>query len=120
VVALGVPVLGTITDAKVREWQAVEQLWPEVPHQVCPFHAVREASHPAFEADKKVKTALRKRLQPKGRAVRKQLKQQTPQASAKEAEPLATLADDAAGSLTALNTDGVQPFKSAAVEAGQA
>src|SRR5438876_12416421 len=41
VVALGVKVLGTITDAKVRELLAVEELWPQVPHQVCQFHAAR-------------------------------------------------------------------------------
>jgi Phosphotransferase enzyme family len=50
VVALDVPVLGSITDAKARELQAVEQLWPDVPHQVCQFHALREASCPAFAA----------------------------------------------------------------------
>ncbi len=120
VVALGVPVLGTITDAQESELQAVEQLWPEVPHQVCQFHALRDASHRAFEADKKVKTAMRKHLQPKVREVRKQLKQQIPQAKPAEAEQLATLDDYAAGILTALNTDGIQPFKYAAVEAAQA
>jgi hypothetical protein len=120
VVALGVPVLGTITDAQESELQAVEQLWPKVAHQVCQFHALRDASHPAFEADKKIKTAMRKRLQPKVREVRKQLKQQIPQSSPKEAEQLAALDDYAAGILTALNIDGVQPFKYAAVEAAQA
>src|SRR2546427_2334038 len=70
VVALGVPVLGTITDAQESELQAVEQLWPEVPHQVCQFHALRDASQPAFDADKKTKTAMRKQVQPKVRAVR--------------------------------------------------
>ena len=73
--ALGVPVLGTITDAQESELQAVEQLWPKVHHQVCQFHALRDASQPAFEADKQVKTAMRKRLQPKVREVRKQRKQ---------------------------------------------
>src|SRR5207245_7135711 len=71
VVALKVPVLGTITDAQESELLAVEQLWPEVPHQVCQFHALRDASKSAFEADKQVKTAIRKQLQPKVRAVRK-------------------------------------------------
>lgn len=85
-VALGVPVMGTISDVKVRELQAVEQPWPKVPHQACQFHALRDASRPAFEADKKVKTAMRKRLQPKVREVRKQLKQRIPQASPKEAQ----------------------------------
>ena len=41
VVALGVKVLGTITDAQESELQAVEELWPHVPHQVCQFHAAR-------------------------------------------------------------------------------
>ncbi len=70
VVALNVPVLGTITDAQESELLAVEQLWPKVPHQVCQFHALREAIQPAFEADRSVKTAMRKQLQPKVRAVR--------------------------------------------------
>jgi hypothetical protein len=65
VVELGVRVLGTITDAQESELQAVEQLWPEVPHQVCQFHILREASRPAYEADRKIKTTMRKQLQPK-------------------------------------------------------
>src|SRR6266705_7176721 len=63
VVALGVPVLGTISDAQESELLAVEQLWPNVPHQVCQFHALRDAIKPAYEADRKVKTAMRKQLQ---------------------------------------------------------
>ena len=51
VVALGVErkvkVLGTITDAEVCELKAVEALWPEAPHQVCQFHALRDASKSA-------------------------------------------------------------------------
>src|SRR5437763_3270099 len=79
--ALGVRVLGTITDAQESELQAVEQLWPEVPHQVCQFHALREAPRPGFNVDRKIKTAMRKQLQPKVREVRKQLKEQLPQAA---------------------------------------
>jgi len=63
VVALGVKVLGTITDAQESELLAVEQLWPSVPHQVCQFHARRDAIQPAYEADRAVKTAMRKQLQ---------------------------------------------------------
>ena len=47
VVALKVKVLGTITDAEVCELLAVEELWPQVPHQVCQFHALRDASKSA-------------------------------------------------------------------------
>src|SRR2546421_7372941 len=82
-----VKVLGTITDAQESELQAVEQLWPQVPHQLCQFHALRDASQSAFEADKQVKTAMRKKLQPKVRAVRKQLKKQILMASPKARQP---------------------------------
>jgi hypothetical protein len=120
VVALGVKVLGTITDAQESELKAVKDLWPKVPHQVCQFHALRDASQGAFEADKKIRTAMRKHLQPKVRAVRKQLKKQISQASPKEAEQLAALDDYASGMLTALNSEGLQPFTYAAVQAAQA
>jgi len=115
-----VKVLGTITDAEVCELKAVEELWPKVPHQVCQFHALRDASKSAFEADKRVKTAMRKQLQPKVRAVRKQLKKQIPTTRPEEAKQLAVLDDYASGILTALNTDGLQPFTYATVEAAQA
>src|SRR2546421_9953742 len=86
VVVLGVKVLGTISDAQESELLALEQLWPEVPHQVCQFHVLRDASKSAFEADKQVKTAMRKRLQPKVRAVRKQIKKHLNTASSQEAK----------------------------------
>jgi hypothetical protein len=119
VVALGVKVLGTITDAQESELLAVAELWPDVPHQVCQFHVLRDASKAAFEADKALKTAMRKRLQPKVREVRKQIKKYLLTASPQEAEQLAVLDDYANGILTALNTDGLQPFKYATVEASQ-
>ncbi len=112
-----VKVLGTITDAQESELLAVQQLWPQVPHQVCQFHVLRDASQGAFEADKKIKTAMRKQLQPKVRAVRKQLKKQSPKAKPEEAKQLAVLDEYASGILTALNIDGLQPFTYATVEA---
>jgi len=120
VVALEVKVLGTITDAQESELLAVQELWPEVPHQVCQFHALRDASQGAFQADKQVKTAMRKQMQPKVREVRKQLKKQISKTSPREAEQLVVLDDYASGILTALNTDGLQPFTYATVEATQA
>src|SRR5260221_8040476 len=79
---LDVKVLGTITDAQESELLAVEQLWPQIPHQVCQFHALRDASKPAFEADRKVKTAMRKQLQRKGKVVHQQLNRDIPKSSA--------------------------------------
>src|SRR5438105_135556 len=115
-----VKVLGTISDAQESELLAVEELWPDIPHQVCQFHVLRDASQAAFEADKAVKTAMRKRLQPKIREVRKQIKKYLVTASPQEAEQLAVLDDYANGIITALNTDGLQPFKYATVEASPA
>jgi hypothetical protein len=116
VVALKVKVLGTISDAQESELLAVQELWPDVPHQVCQFHVLRDASKTAFDADKQIKTAMRKRLQPKVREVRKQIKKHLVRASPHEAKQLAVLDDYATGILTALNTDGLQPFKYATVE----
>jgi len=119
VVALEVKVLGTITDAQESELLAVEQLWPRVPHQVCQFHALRDAIQPTYEADRAIKTAMRKQLQPKLKAVRKQLKRRQTQARAPEAEQLGVLDDYALGAVSALNRDGLAPFDFAAVQAGE-
>ena len=119
VAALDVKVLGTITDAQESEVLAVEHLWPEVPHQVCQFHALRDASKSAFEADRKVKTAMRKQLQRKVKAVSRQLSRDIRKAAAAEAEQLSVLADYATGALSALNRDGTAPFDFAAVQAGE-
>jgi hypothetical protein len=119
IAALDVKVLGTITDAQESELMAVEQLWPEVPHQVCQFHVLRDASKPAFEADRKVKTAMRKQLQRKVKVVHQQLSRDIPKASAAEAEQLSVLADYATGVLCALNRDGTAPFDFAAVQASE-
>jgi len=51
--------------------------------------------------------------------VRKQIKKHLAKASPDEAQQLATLDDYATGLLTALNTDGLQPFKYATVEAAE-
>src|SRR5437016_2724546 len=119
VVALGVKVLGTITDAQESELKAVEEVWPQVPHQVCQFHALRDASQTAYAADKKVKTAMRKQLQRKVKVVHQQLSRYIPKAAAAEAEQMSLLADYATGVLCALNRDGTAPFDFAAVQAGE-
>ncbi len=119
VVGLGVKVLGTISDAQESELLALEQLWPDVPHQVCQFHVLRDAIGPAYEADRKVKTAMRKQLQPKLKALRKQLKQKPAQTTAGEAEQLVVLDDYALGAVSSLNRDGLTPFDFAAVQADE-
>jgi len=56
---LGVTVLGTISDAQESEILALKELWPDVPHQTCHFHALREAARPGFQADNQMRTEMR-------------------------------------------------------------
>ena len=65
VVALNVPILGVISDAQPTELQAVAELWPDAPHQICQFHALREAGRLIYNADHRVKTDMRIRMQQK-------------------------------------------------------
>jgi hypothetical protein len=119
VVELKVAVLGTITDAQESELLAVEQLWPKVPHQVCQFHALRDASKPAYEQDRKVKTAMRKQLRPKVKAVRRHLQGLMRDAEPAEVEQVSVLDGYSVAMLWALNRDGTAPFDFAAVGMAQ-
>ena len=110
VTTLGVPVLGTISDAQEPLLKALEQTWPEVPHQVCQLHALRDAARPAFEQDRKIKTQMRKYLHPRLKDVREEIRRELPKAEAKAAEQLAVLDDYALAMQTALHFDGLLPF----------
>src|SRR4051812_10116858 len=39
---------------------AIAKVWPDVPHQLCHFHYLREAALPIFEADRHAKKELKK------------------------------------------------------------
>jgi hypothetical protein len=117
---LDVPILGKISDAQESLLQALEQLWPDVPHQVCQFHALQDASRPAYEVDRAIKTAMRKRLQPRPKDVRQQIERRSKQVSPPEAEQLAVLTDYVLGIQTALHFDGTLPFDYPAVAAAEA
>lgn len=118
--ALPVRVLGTVSDAQESLLQALEQTWPEVPHQVCQFHALQDASRPAYEIDRQVKTAMRKYLQPKLKDVRQQIARRSKNAPTLEAEQMAVLSDYALAIQTALHFDGTLPFDYPAVAAAEA
>jgi hypothetical protein len=48
----GVPVLGVVSDAQPSIRLAVAEVFPGVPHQLCQWHALREAAEPLWEADR--------------------------------------------------------------------
>ena len=50
---------------------AVQTVLPDVPHQLCHFHYLREAAKPVYEADRHAKKELKKHLRPIERAVEK-------------------------------------------------
>jgi len=120
VVALGIPVLGTISDAQESEVMALSQLWPDVPHQTCQFHALREASKPGFKEDSKLRSQMREDLMPKVRDIRKQIGRQKEQVSEAEAKQLEVLDTYALGVQTAITRSGKLPFDYAGVEASEA
>src|ERR1700760_2779307 len=60
--AVGVPVVGVVSDGQSSIRRAVEQALPGVPHQLCQFHFLREAARPIFEADRHAKTELKKHV----------------------------------------------------------
>jgi hypothetical protein len=118
--SIKVSVLGTISDAQASEVQALEQLWPDVPHQTCQFHALDKASRPIFKADNKIKNEMRESIQDSVRNVRKQICQQKGEVSEAEAEQLEILDDYAVGIQAALGRKGKAPFEYASVEAADA
>lgn len=60
--AVPVPIVGVISDGQTSLRHAVSSALPEVPHQLCQFHYLREASRPIFEADRHAKKELKKRV----------------------------------------------------------
>ena len=60
--ALPVPIRGVISDGQQPIRTAVAAVLPEVPHQLCQFHYLREAAKPIFEADRHAKVLLKKEV----------------------------------------------------------
>lgn len=60
--ALEVPVAAVVSDGQHSIRKAVAIVFPDVPHQLCHFHYLREAATPIFEADRHAKKELKKQL----------------------------------------------------------
>jgi hypothetical protein len=74
--ALGVPIVGVISDGQSSIRCAVDKALPDVPHQLCHFHYLREAAKPVYEADRHAKKELKKRVRGV-RPIERQLDQRT-------------------------------------------
>jgi transposase len=114
---LGVPVVGAVSDAQDSLLQAIAALWPDIPHQVCQFHYLREATRPMFDVDRKVRKQIRKAIQQDVRSVRRQIDTQTAKLDPQDADDQRTAAqlqilnDYALAAQTALNVDALQPLQ---------
>jgi hypothetical protein len=62
IAALGLPVLGVVSDAQESIRLAVAAVFPQVPHQLCQYHALREAAEPLWEADRHLLVQAKKEL----------------------------------------------------------
>jgi len=60
--ALPVPIRGVISDGQESLRNAVRTALPDVPHQLCQSHYLREAAKPIFEADRHAKVLLKKEV----------------------------------------------------------
>ena len=118
--ALEVPVQGIVSDAQASLVCAIASLWPEVPHQVCQIHALRDASKVIFEQDRKTKLAVRKKLQPKLRQYRSDLAKRKLSATAAERAQYEVLDRYAASAQAALHLDGLAPFRYGGLEMEEA
>ena len=59
---LKVPVKGVISDGEETIGSAVAFVFPDVPHQLCQFHYLKDATKLLYEADRNAKTQLKKHL----------------------------------------------------------
>jgi transposase-like protein len=59
---LVVPVKGILSDGEETIRSAVAFVFPDVPHQLCQFHYLRDATKLLYEADRNAKTQLKKHL----------------------------------------------------------
>lgn len=59
---IGVPILGVISDKQASLCLAIEKELPDVPHQLCQFHYLRDAAQPVCDADRKLKKQLKQKV----------------------------------------------------------
>ena len=67
VLALGVPILGVVSDKQDSICLAIERQLPGVPHQLCQYHYLKDLAQPVCEADRRFNKQLKhqvRRLSP--------------------------------------------------------
>ena len=104
--ALGFRIRAVVSDADKNIRRAVEASLPGCPHQACQVHCLCEAGQPIFEADRAMKTDLRRDIRATLRPLSRVLNQ-LPQADPQ----VAVLTDYDEALRDALHADGLSPFE---------
>ena len=60
--AMGMPILGVVTDKQHSLVLAIDKALPGIPHQLCQFHFFRNLAQPVVEADRAMKKHIKKKL----------------------------------------------------------
>jgi hypothetical protein len=60
--AMGIPILGVVTDKQHSLVLAVDKALPDTPHQLCQFHFFRNLAQPVADADRAMKKRIKKTL----------------------------------------------------------
>jgi hypothetical protein len=109
--ALGSRIRAVISGADKNIRRAVTTSLPGRPHQACQVHCLCDAGQPIFEADRALKTDLRRDIRAQWRPFGRQLSQ----ASADDPQT-AVLIDYAEVLRDALRADGLSPFELAGLK----
>ena len=103
---LGFRIRAVISDADKNIRGAVESSLPGCPHQACQVHCLCDAGQPIFEADRAMKTDLRREIRAKLRPISLKL------SKASSSDPkLVVLIDYCEALRDILRADGISPFK---------
>jgi hypothetical protein len=62
IIELGFPIVGIVSDGQHSIRLAFENLLPDVPYQFCQYHYLKDIAKPVVDADRKLKTELKKSL----------------------------------------------------------
>jgi len=108
---LGFRIRAVVSDADKNIRRAVEASLPGCPHQACQVHCLCDAGKLTFEADRAMKTDLRRDIRAKLRPLSRQLSQSS------QADPvLGVLVDYGEALRDALRADGLSPFELAGLQ----
>jgi hypothetical protein len=109
--ALGFRIRAVVSDADPNIRRAVTASLPGCPHQACQVHCLCEAGKPIFEADRALKTDLRRDIRAKLRPISRKLSQSAP-----DDPRTGVLIDYCEALRDVLRADGLSPFELAGLK----